>query len=93
MIMARRYLFRFKVQNELGMTVARGLCSPVLHSHLTLFEYIVDGCVNDSQKMTFDDFVQAVFSRQDTLIIEPCWNCDSLPIGSSTPYTKFRYHD
>ena len=92
--MARRFLFRFKVQNELGMTVARGLCSPVLHSNLTLFEYIVDGRVNDSQKMTFDDFFQAVFSRQDTLLIEPSWNCDSLPIGSSTHYTKIRnYHD
>lgn len=91
--MARRYLFRFKVLNELGMIVARGLCSPVLHSNLTLFEYIVDGRVADSQRMIFDDFVQAVFSRQDTLIIEPSWNCDSLPIGSTTQYTKFRYHD
>lgn len=93
MIMARRYLFRFKVVNELGMTVARGLCSPVLRSNLVLFEYIVDGRVNDSQKMTFDDFVQAVFSRQDTLILEPSWNCDSLPVGSTTQYTKFRYHE
>lgn len=72
------------------MIVARGLCSPVLHSNLTLFEYIVDGCVNNSQRMTFDDFVQAVFARQDTLIIEPSWNCDSLPVGSTTQYTKIR---
>ena len=91
--MAYRYLFRFKVVNELGMTVARGLCSPVLRSNLVLFEYIVDGHVNDSQKMTLDDFLQAVFSRQDTVTFEPSWNCDSLPIGSTTQYTKFRYHD
>lgn len=91
--MARHFLFRFKVLNELGMTVARGLCSPVLRSNLVLFEYIVDGRVNDSQKMSLDDFLQAVFSRQDTVIFEPSWNCDSLPLGSTTQYTKFRYHE
>lgn len=89
--MHHRFLFRFKVLNELGLVVARGLCSPVLHSNMTLFEYIVDGRVNDSQKMTLDDFLQAVFSRQDTVFFEPSWNCDSLPVGSTTQYTKFRY--
>lgn len=86
----KRYLFRFKVYDEnTDIKVAHGLVSSVLRSNLSLFEYIVDGRIQDSSKMYLHDFVQACFDKRKIVVFEPCCNCDSLPIG--TECSPLRY--
>lgn len=74
--MAKRYLFRFKVYDELGLCVARGLVSSVLHSHLSLFEYINDGRVTNSSKMTISEFMAYVFAKNKSAVFEPSYSSE-----------------
>lgn len=71
-----RYLFRFKVYDELGLCVARGLVSSVLHSDLSLFEYINDGCVTNSAKMSISDFMAYVFAKNKSAVFEPSYSSE-----------------
>lgn len=74
--MARRYLFRFKIYDELGLCVARGLVSSVLHSELSLFEYINDGRVTNSSKMSISEFMAYVFSKNKSAVFEPSYSSE-----------------
>lgn len=69
--MPRRYLFRFKIYDELGLCVARGLVSSVLHSDLSLFEYINDGRVTNTAKMSISEFMAYVFVKNKSAVFEP----------------------
>lgn len=72
--MARRYLFRFKVYDELGLCVARGLVSSILHSELSLFEYINEGRVTSSSKMLISEFMTYVFTKNKSVVFEPSFS-------------------
>ena len=74
--MPRRYLFRFKIVDECGLCVARGLVSSVLHSELSLFEYVNDGRVTNSSKMSISEFMSYVFAKNKTAIFEPSFNVE-----------------
>lgn len=74
--MARRFLFRFKIYDELGLCVARGLVSSVLHSDLCLFEYINDGRVTNSSQMSISDFMSYVFLKNKSAVFEPSYSSE-----------------
>lgn len=76
MVNSKRYLFRFKIYDECGLCVARGLVSSVLHSDLSLFEYVNDGRVTNSSKMSISDFMAYVFYRNKIAIFEPSYNVE-----------------
>lgn len=74
--MSRRYLFRFKVYDELGLCVARGLVSSVLRSDLSLFEYINDGRVTNSSKMSISEFMSYVFAKNKSVVFVPSYSSE-----------------
>ena len=76
MVNSKRYLFRFKIYDECGLCVARGLVSSILHSELALFEYVNDGRVTNSSKMSISDFMACVFHRNKTAIFEPSYDVE-----------------
>ncbi len=80
----RRFQFRFKVIDQYGYIVSRGLCCNVLHSEKWLFEYVQDGRVKDSIKTSINDFAQKAFDMQCDLVFEPTFNADSVPYNHHT---------
>lgn len=81
----KRVMFRFKVIDEYGSILYRGLCSNILHSDKWLFEYVRNGRVVDSSKATFNDFVSRAFVTSCDVVLESCYNADSVPFNHKIP--------
>lgn len=77
----KRYLFRFKVIDQYGSVVNRGLASNILHSNKWLFEYVNDGRVFDSLRLTLDEFTCRALALNCDIQFEACYNADSVPFN------------